>query len=372
MFYLFLHDYRPGDAATNRFMAYVKYLSGSRIPATVVFPYPSPQRDRVEQESEGVTFRYLWSPQIRHRPFRTINLLLRNFLLKCRIKKGDTVFLYGLSELMPQMCRLQGRGVKVFHERTENPELFRLDGTLGHPSAEEYYSLCAKADRIFVITRALKNFFAGKGVPQDRITIVNMIVDDSRFDGLVKNCDARLITYCGSLSNNAKDGIDRLIKAFAIISRSHPEARLQLIGRIPARKEEQGNLDLIRQLSLEDKVILPGFVRPEDMAGKLKNSTVLVLPRPESTQAEYGFPTKLGEYLSSGNPVVASAVGEIPLFLKDGENAVLARPGDENDLAEKIIRLLDNPGGAAEIGLRGAACAQENFNWKKESAKIFG
>ena len=48
---------------------------------------------------------------------------------------------------------------------------------------------------------------------------------------------------------------------------------------------------------------------------------MLVLARPDNIQAKGGFPTKLGEYLATGNPVVVTKVGEIPNYLIDGVNA---------------------------------------------------
>lgn len=225
MIYLFSHDYRP-DAANLRILSYVKYLSSQGRKATVVFPYPSPERERAEWDLPGISIKYLWSESIRERPWRTINLHLRFRLLLMRIRAGDTVFVYGLPEILPKVIRLRKKGVKIFHERTENPELFRLDGTLGNPAPAEYYSLCGKIDRLLVISRALKEFYASHGVPEEKTDIVNMHVDFSRFEGLAGNCGNSVITYCGSISDNAKDGPDILIQAFSKVLAKHPEARL--------------------------------------------------------------------------------------------------------------------------------------------------
>ena len=88
----------------------------------------------------------------------------------------------------------------------------------------------------------------------------------------------------------------------------------------------------------------------------LKNAAVLALDRPESLQAQCGFPTKLGEYLLTENPVVVTKVGDIPLFLKDGETALIAEER--------------NPEEASKIGKAGALVAMREFNYLNETKKI--
>ena len=52
----------------------------------------------------------------------------------------------------------------------------------------------------------------------------------------------------------------------------------------------------------------------------------MALARPTNKQAEGGFPTKLGEYLATGNTVVVTNVGEIGEFLHDKVNAFVSDP----------------------------------------------
>ena len=101
----------------------------------------------------------------------------------------------------------------------------------------------------------------------------------------------------------------------------------------------------------------------------LVNAEALVLARPDNIQAQYGFPTKLGEYLLTGNPVVVTSVGEIPLFLKDDVNAYLAKPGDVKEIAYKIYESLTS-GKARLIGEAGKQTALESFNSDVEADKI--
>ena len=71
----------------------------------------------------------------------------------------------------------------------------------------------------------------------------------------------------------------------------------------------------------------------------LCNAKLLALARPDSIQAQGGFPTKLGEYLATGRPVVVTKVGEIPDYLEDGVNAFLS---DINS-GYSLLYFNDNP-----------------------------
>jgi trehalose synthase len=74
-----------------------------------------------------------------------------------------------------------------------------------------------------------------------------------------------------------------------------------------------------------------------------------------------GFGLTVSEALWKGTPVVAGAVGGIPLQLKDGHGGFLVDPTDYDACAERIVYLLEHPDEAAESGRRGKEYVRENF-----------
>ena len=222
---------------------------------------------------------------------------------------------------------------------------------------------------MFVISTALKKYYVSLGVPEDKIEIVNMTVDPNRFLGIRRQPTEKYIAYCGTASNN-KDGVDELIKSFAIVHKSHPEVKLYIIGKTPDKADAFGNIKLIEELGIKENVIFTGIVSAAEMPQMLKNAIVLALDRPNSLQAQCGFPTKLGEYLLTQNPVVVTNVGDIPLFLKDGETALLSKERDPQEFSSKLIWALEHPSEAAEIGKSGCQVALREFNYLKETNKI--
>ncbi len=95
----------------------------------------------------------------------------------------------------------------------------------------------------------------------------------------------------------------------------------------------------------------------------------MFLPVNQSLQADYGFSTKLGEYLATGRPVVSTKVGEIEKYLIDRKNAFLCEPNIIS-VAEAICCIIEDYDSALKIGQEGKRCALEFFNNKTETAKI--
>ena len=323
-----------------------------------------------EQQSEAphldhIHFNYYWKRlNIKNSKLQILAYaFLYSHLFLRKLQQGDVVYIYGCNELLSHLVKK--KGVKVYHERTEHPYVSRLKLL----NMAKYLNACTKVEKLFVISRNLKTYFSSIGVASEKIEIINMTVDRSRFYGLVKNPEERYIAYCGKATNN-KDGVNILIKAFYYVSKEHPNVKLYIIGSPPNNNDESGNMQLVKELNLIDKVVFTGIVSYSDIPQLLKNAEVLALARPSSKQAEFGFPTKLGEYLLTSNPVVVTDVGNISDFLKDGQSAMIAKPDDEVEFANKINWLLEHPQEAYVIGEKGAEVARNHFDSKMETMKM--
>ena len=363
-FYFINSSYSPNTASGNRLWAMLKVLSEMKIETEVVYFISDNNRSEAPN-LEHIHFNYYWKKLNIKNPKLQIlaYIYIYAHMFLRTLKSGDIVYIYGCNELL---CNLvKKKGVKIYHERTEHPEVSKLK-LLNLP---KYLEACSKVDRLFVISRNLKTYFSSIGVAPEKIEIINMTVDQSRFKGLKKNPKERYIAYCGKATNN-KDGVNILIKAFQYVSNRHSDIKLYIIGTPPNNNDESDNIQLVKELNLVDKIVFTGIVSYRDMPQILKNAEILVLARPSNKQAEYGFPTKLGEYLLTGNPVVITDVGNISDFLTDRVSAMIAKPNDEIDFADKVNWLLDHKEEASTIGENGAKVACSQFDSKIESTKI--
>jgi glycosyltransferase involved in cell wall biosynthesis len=224
-------------------------------------------------------------------------------------------------------------------------------------------------DGLALMTKTLLNHYKQFPEPSPELLHLPMTVDLDRFANEIEPLPEFVkpyIVFVGVM-NDAKDGVRILIKAFAKISNEFPELKLYLIGGwnydTPIHKQ------LIKEFRLEDKIFWKGEFNRDQIPAIIKNATLLALPRPDSKQAQGGFPTKLGEYLATGNPVCATTVGEIPDYLTDRESVYFAEPGSINSFANAMQRALSKPEEAKRIGMNGRKVAEKSFN-KDIQAKI--
>ena len=127
----------------------------------------------------------------------------------------------------------------------------------------------------------------------------------------------------------------------------------------------------IANYNLQNKVFWKGEFSREKIPQIIKNANLLVLPRPDSKQAQGGFPTKLGEYLATSNPVCATTVGEIPNYLTDEKSVFFAEPGSIDSFANAMQKALNNQEAAKLIGKMGCEVAKTSFNKDIQSAILY-
>lgn len=369
-FYYLPGVYIPNTAATNRALSYIKAFSELHIKTHVIFFRPNEQFDEIKDEYKNITITNYWKHiYFKNKYFKYFSLLIYYILFICRLKKGDCVYCYGNAEIWSQIIKWR-KGVKLYVEYTEHPEVTGIGGHFLTPSLNDFYKLIKRVDGLFVITTALRELFASKGVPQQKIHIANITVDTERFRNIVKTENIEpYIAYCGTVSNN-KDGVDMLIKSFAQVVNRYPQIKLYIIGPVQKECDANENLRLIKDLNLSNSVILKGTVPFKEMPQILKDAKVLVLCRPDNLQAKHGFATKIGEYLMTENPVVLTAVGDFPLFFKNEENALLAEPDKPIAFAEKILWALDNEKKAIQIGKNGARLSEKEFSYLNVVKKL--
>jgi glycosyltransferase involved in cell wall biosynthesis len=111
----------------------------------------------------------------------------------------------------------------------------------------------------------------------------------------------------------------------------------------------------IAALGLGGRVRLAG--ERHDVAELLAGADVFVLP-----SASEGMPVSVLEAMAAGLPVVASRVGGLAEQVVDGETGVLVSPGDADELAGALARLLRDPELRRRLGEAGRVRAEQAFD----------
>lgn len=343
----------------------------------VIFFLLNPQRwKETEKDYKGIVFKILDSHLENNKILKKYNFY--NALSKLEIKinelnsneRVDGIVVFSVQSSIIKKVFKIGRkeNIKVFHERTELPYVFGAKDSLLEYIRYKFYMtfLIPRFDGLFVISDKLKSFFSPYNKNIKKITTV---VDTEFFNSTNESVyDFPYIGYCGTMSGD-KDGIPILIQAFAKLASDYPAFKLVLVGNNSTDKIAD-TLSLIDKLNLKEQIVFTGIVDRNEMPQILGNARLLVLSKPDNEQNSGNFPIKIGEYLSTGVPVVVTHVGEIPHYIKDGESGFLAAPNSVDSFYTKMKEALSDYARAKTIGLSGRELAKKAFDYRKQANEM--
>jgi glycosyltransferase involved in cell wall biosynthesis len=167
------------------------------------------------------------------------------------------------------------------------------------------------------------------------------------------------LVFTGRFSE--KKGAVHLLRALPRVLERQPGLGLVLIGYGPLEAELRGEVERLR---IAPAVFFAGRLGHEEIARWLRGCRAAVVPSVVDRFGETeGMPTVVVEAMAAGARVVGSDVDGIPDVLHHGENGWLARPGDPEDLAAKILLALAEPEGSPL--LRHSRETADGLDWSR-------
>jgi glycosyltransferase involved in cell wall biosynthesis len=160
-------------------------------------------------------------------------------------------------------------------------------------------------------------------------------------------------------------GVDRLIEASAILSRSWSELRVVVVGGGERWAEVER---LLREQSMEGQVMVTGEVDHARVPGYV-NACDVCLVLMQRLSSKEGSPLKLHEYLACGRPVVASNRPAFQ-FLEEEKVGVLVNPENPEEIAAAVSRLLSSPTERREMGERARRLAEHRLGWDRTAEQV--
>jgi glycosyltransferase involved in cell wall biosynthesis len=175
--------------------------------------------------------------------------------------------------------------------------------------------------------------------------------------------DDKAVLFVGRLS--ASKGIYDLFDAIPRVLERHPDTKFVLVG-----VAERAALEPVIRAEAERRGIAPritflGSLEGREKAAAFVTSKLIVVP-----SWSEAFPLVIPEAMAAGLPVIATTVGAIPDFVKDGEDGFLIAPKNPRMLAESICRLLDDEGLRQRISNRVRERAPREFSIEIGCGKV--
>ncbi|MDO9219594.1 MAG: glycosyltransferase, exosortase A system-associated [Thiobacillus sp.] len=233
------------------------------------------------------------------------------------------------------------------------------------------------ADAVTVICEGLRADLVARGIAPDKITVIPNAVDIDKFsvggkaDPELKMKlglgTSRVLGFIGSFY--AYEGLDLLLDALPRILKQIPDVKVLLVGGGP---QERALKKQVMALDLKERVIFTGRVPHDEVNRYYDLIDVLVYARHPMRLTELVTPLKPLEAMAQGRLMVASDVGGHKELIADGKTGVLFRAGHADDLASKVVGLLQDESGWDEMKRNGRAFVDTERNWAASVARYRG
>lgn len=318
---------------------------------TPVFPKVPPMAAWGRARSKGVLAQRLWAMK--------------------RAGRLDAVFFYGSSLEQWAWLRSIAWALRVpvalsvveWRAEFDNPDRVEL----AHDRA--FAQSIALADGVVAISRYIENKVA-LIAPQRPSTRIPILCDASEWQGVVPA--RRNKPYVALCADFNAYGPDAVFAIDALAQVPEAEVELLLLGRATPEARQRIEAAAARY----PKVFGPrctvtlrtDYVPHDELRSLYAGAAALLAPLHDDARSKARFPSKLGDYLLSGRPVVSCAIGEVATHLKDGETAFLSEDSPPS-FATSLEQALMSPQ-KEQVGLRGQTFAREEFDFVRQGRNL--
>lgn len=222
-------------------------------------------------------------------------------------------------------------------------------------------------DRILSVNEADRQSLISRGIPAEKVITVYNGVELNQFDpqaplpataaALRKNGNT-LVMQVGRVSEQ-KAPLD-FVEGARLVQMEAPNTTFALVGDGPLLEQVKQK---VKDYGLEGSVFVVG-AQP-DAFRWIRSADIVTL-----TSHWEGSPYSLLEAMAWCKPVVATSVNGCPELVLDGETGYLAPPGQPQEWANHVLRLLRDPQTARQLGETGRKHLEANFTLPAMVAKI--
>jgi glycosyltransferase involved in cell wall biosynthesis len=257
---------------------------------------------------------------------------------------------------------------------SDEHQRYRNGGALAALASSAEAWLLAGTDGVLAVSSPLATYVRALGTPADRVHVVPNGVDTATFAPGPPTPGLRaryglgpgpVLAFVGGL--RPWHGVESLPAIVEQVARRHPDVQLLVVGDGPLRGVVEQEA---RALGVGARVRCTGPVPHDLVAPLLREAAVALAPYPAPAHAFYFSPLKVFEYMASGVPTVAPAIGQIADLVRDGDTGLLYPAGDVEACAARCVALLDAPAAAARLGAAAAAHIRGHHTWAHNARRV--
>jgi len=246
-----------------------------------------------------------------------------------------------------------------------------LDTELLAKVREQEVATLHLSDAIICPSNVTRDYIASLGLSRDRIAVIPNGVSPSDFSPSplpAREGRVPVLLYVGTLAD--WQGLEVVIKALPKMLEQEP-VHLRIVGRGRSRQRKM-LMKHIRKLGVEGSVLVQPAVPHHEVPALIAESDICVAPLGlnDRNVTQGACPIKVLEYMASSRPLIASNMPIVRELVREDVDGLLFSPNDPEDLAHKVLMLLDD----VELSKRLADSATERaltkFTWHESQKKL--
>lgn len=290
-------------------------------------------------------------------------------VLACHYALGSTGLLAALTGFHPQMITVLG-GIDLYGHRSISKISYFLHNKL---MAKFIFKT---SDMIIVGCQDHRQHLIDDSVPEEKIAVmpgdvglgVDLKIFNDRYDAdrikkemgltgrFVIFCPRRIVKYTN---------VDLLVKSILVLKDKIPDLALVLHTFIADEKYLDLIKELVRRSGLENKVIFTGERPYEEMPLLYRAADCTI-----TISSFDGTPLSIAESMACGTPVIAYDLPSIREWIRDGENGILIKRLDPEEIAKAILGIRTNKKDVEKIVENAATFVEKNLDIEKNKKTL--
>ena len=232
---------------------------------------------------------------------------------------------------------------------------------------DTYAGMFEQAAAVIAVSHAMEEQLVSLGAPREKIHYNPYGVDIGRFGGADPASSEPVFIAVGSFRE--KKAPHLTVAAFARVHRACPEARLRMIGEGVLLSK---CVDLAKELGISDAVTFLGGQAHPVVEQEMRRARCFVQHSvvAQSGDSE-GTPVAVLEAGATGLPVVSTLHAGIPDVVIEGETGFLVAEHDVEGMAERMLRLAQDPALAGRMGAKARKHITENFSMDRRLGQLW-
>jgi len=374
--YLLLNQpYPNGYALSKRFHLYAKGFVEHDQDVKILIPRPTdkiikPLNNNIKGCYDNIEYKYFWKHTTRSKFFivRRWHDFFGVFMagIYFLTKKPDIVITSTFSNIAFFYWKVITYFLSTKFIREKNEVDFLNLSTITYKQIKKAKNKNRWFDGFIFINKQLRDYTNNVLKINKPSIIVPILVKD--FKKAEIKINKGTILYSGTYVER-KDSLITILNAFNTLVKTYKHIKLILTGSPEISPDYHRIMQIIKENDIGNSIEFTGYLNESVLQKFMSSSEILLVPKPDNRQNRYNFPTKLGEYLITGRPVLSTKVGTIgDLFT--GEENIFFTEFDADSMANKIKYVFENTELANKIGENGRKFALKEFNYYYQSKRM--